>query len=499
MLIIQQLASQKPTSWDQVALEIAEEIVKYLDGYSLDQSFAWTVPSPECARDVLSIRQTCRVFRNATIQQYVKILSDQVQTLTPGGLEYLLYISQIEDISKRVTTLTFGPECFLPLVGQFKKSMLMVDSSSGQLTVNRKKQTRSSRRGAFYKAYIKSSDYQLRFWSQGKDIQMLSAIFANFEQLTKVRFSLTRTLWRKADLKMFQNRVLESLYKLGLTNEQICHHLNSLTESRYDSYININRTYAVLLKALENSNKTLDAFYGSVKNSLTDVLFAVPSMGTAFNTAIFSNLTTLYWDMPTLVHIIDRSSTNALKDIILATTNTLKRLHIIAKDSAWRINLSDFAEELDQGPQLELLDLENVFMDEDTFIELIPHSLRKLRMADSSVSIFTKAPRNPWEIWPKLIELVVTKRQFQVLKLEFFDPRMEQVDFDGMSAHVPLLIVLKKYKPIPEGYSVWKSGNAMEDWAHNEELCSVFERGRFGLPLRPADPNLQDSYLMGYD
>ncbi len=379
---------------------------------------------------------------------------------------------------------------------QIKKGKMVDDAPSGEHSGdNNNKQTRSARRGAVLKAYVQSYDGQMGFWSRGEDIQMLSAIFANFERLTKVRFSLTHSLWRKADLKIFQNHTLESLHQFGLTNEQICQHLNSLTGSRYGSHHNINRTYAVLLKSLENCNKMPDAIFGSVKNSLIETLRAVPSMGTAFNPRIFSHLTTLYWDMPT----VDVIPTNALKDILLATTRTLKNLHIIAQDDAWRIDLSNFGGELEPGPQLELLDLENVFMDEDTFIELIPHSLRKLRMADSSVSIFTRAPRNPWELWPRLLEIIARRRQLEIVKLEYFDHRIEDVDLNVVAAFVSLLIVLKKYRPIPEGYGVWKEGIAVADWADNEELCNVFERGRFGLPFKPADPELYDTYLMGYD
>jgi hypothetical protein len=434
---------------------------------------------------------------------YAAILSDRVQTLTPGGLEYLLGISQTKDISKYITTLTIGPECFWPLMGQIKMGKMdSVDNApfGGHLDASSNTQTRSARRGAVFKAYVQSYDCQMRFWSQGEDIQMLSAIFANFERLTKVRFSLTHSLWRKADLKLFQNHALESLHQFGLTNQQICQHLNSLTGSRYGSHRNINRTYTVLLKALENSNKTPVAFFGSVENSLIDTLQAVPSLGIAFNTAIFANLTTLYWDMPTVTHnSVDPIPTNALKNIILATTKTLKNLHIIAKDDAWRIDLSNFADELEPGPQLELLDLENVFMDEDTFIELIPCSLRKLRMADSHVSIFTRGPRNPWELWPRLLEIIVRRREFETVKLEYFDHRIEDVNLNAIAAFVSLLIVLKKYKPIPEGYGVWKDGIEIEDWADDEELCNVFQRGRFGLPFKPVDPKLHDTYLMGYE
>lgn len=388
-------------------------------------------------------------------------------------------------------------------MGQIKKGKMdldLVDSDPSDEHLASNKQTRSARRGAVLKAYIQSYDCQMRFWSEGRDIQMLSVIFANFEQLSKVRFSLTHSLWRKADLKFFQNSALESLHQLGLTNEQVCQHLNSLTGSRYGSHRNINRTYAVLLKALENSNKMPGAFFGSVQNSLIDTLQAVPSMGIAFNAAIFTNLTTLYWDMPTVVHnSADPNPTNALKDILLATTKTLKNLHIIAQDDAWRIDLSNFAEELEPGPELELLDLENVFLDEDTFIELVPLSLRKLRMADSHVSIFTRGPRNPWELWPRLLELIAGRRELEIVKLEYFDHRIEDVDLNAVASFVSLLIVLKKYKPIPEGYEVWKDGIEVEDWVDNEELCNVFERGRFGLPFKPVDPKLHDTYLMGYD
>jgi len=83
-------------------------------------------------------------------------------------------------------------------------------------------------------------------------------------------------------------------------------------------------------------------------------------------------------NMPTVAHhSVDFVITNALKRYHPRNNQTPQEPPYHHPRRRVENRPLHFAEQLEPGPQLELLDLENVFLDEDTFIGLISHSFRK--------------------------------------------------------------------------------------------------------------------------